>query len=51
MSVLVNATNDTNEAQRQRQVKRNIRRTAAALWLTVIAIFVYILAKYYWLNA
>ncbi len=39
-----------NEDQRRREVKRNIRRTAAVLWLTVAAIFFYMLAKYYWLN-
>lgn len=39
-----------DERERQQQIKRNIRRTAALLWLTVAAIFFYVLAKYYWLN-
>ena len=39
-----------NDAQREREVKRNIRRTATVLWLIVAAIFFYVLAKYYWLN-
>jgi len=30
-----------SEEARQRQIKRNIRRTAAALWLIVAAIFFY----------
>ena len=38
-----------DDAVRQRQIKRNIRRTAAALWLIVAAIFFYMIAKYYWL--
>jgi hypothetical protein len=41
---------DIDENERQQQIKRNIRRTAAALWLTVAAIFFYMLAKYYWLS-
>ena len=40
----------TEADERQRQVKRNIRLTAAALWLTAASIFFYMLAKYYWLN-
>jgi hypothetical protein len=43
-------TEAVNEEQRQRQIKRNIRRTGAALWLIVAAIFFYMLAKYYWLS-
>ncbi len=39
-----------DEAARQREVKRNIRRTAAALWLIVAVIFFYMLAKYYWIS-
>jgi len=39
-----------SEEARQRQIKRNIRRTAAALWLIVAAIFFYMLAKYYWIS-
>jgi len=39
-----------DENERQLQVKRNVRRTAAALWLIVAAIFFYMLAKYYWLS-
>ena len=38
-----------NEEARQREIKRNIRRTGAALWLIVAAIFFYMIAKYYWL--
>jgi hypothetical protein len=41
---------DTDENDRQQRIKRNARRTAAALWLTVAAIFFYMLAKYYWLS-
>ena len=44
----MNAEVDENE--RQQQIKRNIRRTGAALWLIVAAIFCYMLAKYYWLS-
>ena len=48
---MTNAVNDAaHEAERQRQIKRNIRRTGAALWLTVAAIFFYMMAKYYWLS-
>jgi hypothetical protein len=39
-----------NDEARQQQIKRNIRRTATVLWLTVATIFFYVLAKYYWLN-
>lgn len=39
-----------DEAERQRQIKRNIRRTGAALWLMVAVIFCYMLAKYYWMS-
>ena len=39
---------DIDENERQRQIKRNSRRTAAVLWLIVAAIFFYMLAKYYW---
>ncbi len=46
-------SNEGNEAiseeARQRQIKRNIRRTGAALWLIVASIFLYMMAKYYWL--
>ena len=42
--------NDVNEDERQHQVKRNIRLTAAVLWLVVAAIFFYMIAKYYWLT-
>jgi len=42
-------TNEVNDDERQKQVKRNIRRTAAVLWLIVAAIFFYMIAKYYWL--
>jgi hypothetical protein len=38
-----------NEEERQRQIKRNVRRTGAALWLIVAAIFFYMIAKYYWM--
>ena len=41
---------DPDEAERQKKIKRNIRLTAAALWLTAAAIFFYMLAKYYWLR-
>ena len=41
---------EIDDAERQKQVKRNIRRTAAALWLTVAVIFFYMLAKYYFLR-
>ena len=37
----------TDDKEREQQVKRNIRRTAALLWLTVAAIFFYVLGKYY----
>lgn len=37
-----------DEDVRQKQIKRNIRRTGVALWLVVAAIFFYIIAKYYW---
>jgi len=40
----------TNDVERAREVKRNIRRTATALWLIVAAIFFYMLAKYYWMG-
>jgi len=39
-----------DEDDRQQQIKRNIRRTGAVLWLIVAAIFCYMLAKYYWLS-
>ena len=39
-----------NEETRRREIKRNIRRTGAVLWLIVAAIFCYMLAKYYWLS-
>jgi len=39
-----------NEDERQRQIKRNVRRTGVALWLMVAAIFFYIIAKYYWMS-
>ena len=39
-----------DEAERQKQIKRNIRRTAAALWLVAASIFFYMLAKYYLLR-
>ena len=42
---------DIDENERQLQIKRNIRRTAAALWLIVATIFFYMIAKYYWLSA
>ena len=41
---------DIDENERQHKIKRNIRRTAAALWLIVAAIFFYMIAKYYWLS-
>ena len=41
---------DTDENERQRQIKRNIRVTGAALWLIVAAIFFYMIAKYYWMT-
>jgi hypothetical protein len=41
---------DANDDNRERQVKRNIRLTAAALWLVVAVIFFYMIAKYYWLS-
>jgi hypothetical protein len=51
---MADAANDTvdtvNEAERQRLIKRNIRRTGAALWLTVAVIFFYMMAKYYWMS-
>lgn len=40
----------SNESDRELQVKRNIRRTAAVLWLIVAAIFFYMITKYYWLS-
>ncbi len=40
----------SDDAARQKQIKRNIRLTAAALWLTVAAIFCYMIAKYYFLR-
>lgn len=40
-----------DDNDRERQVKRNVRRTAAALWFIVAAIFFYMLAKFYWLNS
>ena len=40
----------TDNDAHQLRVKRNIRRTAAALWLIVAAIFFYMIAKYYWLS-
>ena len=46
-------TNEVNQAiseeARQQQIKRNIRRTGAALWLIVAVIFFYMIAKYYWI--
>jgi hypothetical protein len=39
-----------DEDARQKQIKRNIRRTGAALWLVVAAIFFYMIAKYYWFS-
>jgi hypothetical protein len=39
-----------DENERQQKVRRNIRRTALLLWLTVAGIFFYMLAKYYWLS-
>jgi hypothetical protein len=39
-----------DEHQRKREVKRNIRRTAAVLWLIVAAIFFYMIGKYYWIS-
>lgn len=42
---------DADDNDREREVKRNIRRTAAVLWFIVAAIFFYMLAKYYWLNS
>lgn len=42
--------NDVKEDERQQQIKRNIRLTAAVLWLVVAAIFFYMIAKYYWLT-
>lgn len=41
---------DIDENERRLQIRRNIRRTGAALWLTVAAIFFYMIAKYYWLS-
>lgn len=41
--------NAANEAERQQQIKRNIRLTATVLWVIVASIFFYMLAKYYWL--
>ncbi len=38
-----------HDEQRQRGIKRNIRRTAAVLWLIVAAIFFYMISKYYWM--
>jgi hypothetical protein len=38
-----------HDPQREREVKRNIRRTAAVLWLIVAAIFFYMIGKYYWI--
>jgi hypothetical protein len=37
------------QLQRTREVKRNIRRTAAVLWVIVAAIFFYMISKYYWM--
>ncbi len=39
-----------NEEARQKQIKRNIRLTASALWLIVAVIFCYMMAKYYWMS-
>lgn len=39
----------SEEIERQRQIKRNIRITATVLWVMVATIFFYMLAKYYWL--
>jgi len=39
-----------SEDERQRQIKRNVRRTGVALWLTVALIFFYMIAKYYWMS-
>ncbi len=41
---------DIDENERLLQNKRNARRTAAALWLIVAAIFFYMIAKYYWMS-
>jgi hypothetical protein len=38
-----------NDPERERIVRRNIRRTATVLWLIVAGIFFYVLAKYYWM--
>ncbi len=42
--------NEAKEDERQQQIKRSIRHTAAVLWLIVAAIFFYMIAKYYWLT-
>ena len=39
-----------SEEDRQRQTKRNIRLTGAALWLIAASIFFYMIAKYYWMS-
>jgi hypothetical protein len=42
---------EADDKERERKLKRNVRLTAAALWLVAGSIFCYMLAKYYWLNA
>lgn len=42
-------TDEVKDDERQKQIKRNIRRTAAALWLIVATIFFYMITKYYWI--
>ena len=42
-------TEVVSEAARQKQIKRNVRLTAGALWVIVAAIFFYMIAKYYWI--
>ena len=42
-------TNEVNDDERQKKIKRNIRNTGAVLWLMAASIFFYMIAKYYWL--
>ncbi len=42
-------TNEVNDDERQKKIKRNIRITGAVLWLMAASIFFYMIAKYYWL--
>lgn len=43
-------TDAAHDDPRQREIRRNVRRTATVLWLIVAAIFFYMIAKYYWMS-